>query len=507
MSVWAVYARVSTEEQAKFGASLSSQVEAARQRAMELGASDVVEFVDHGVPGDVLTRPGLSKLRDAASTRVITGLVVYDPDRLARNLSHQLLLTEEFQSAGVRLEFVNFEWKDTDEGRLFYSIRGAISEYEKAKIRERTTRGKWAKVKQGQSPNGRVPYGYVFDKPTKTIKINEETAPFARMIFDWIVREGLGTRRIAAKLTAMNVPPPMRAQGWATCSVRHIVNNPAYMGQQIVHRYDTEGTHKNPHVPKEQRKAARERPPEEWITIPIPRLIDEKTWYLVQDAMRDMRRKYAGRRGQHHFLLARVAACGICGMSVYGMHIPRPNKSPTRYYRCTSTVSERVQSCRLPYHHADKVEPLVWSLVKEWATHPARHYEAVSRAHQETSPKAVGPDVRHLETQRADVDKELSQLTALVGRGLVKLEHVSAAIRDLSQRSEELQQMLDDIAREQALGPRWTPTEIAPVSGEDLENFSPEKKQETVRRYIERVVLYPDGKVKVVPKINPLWSD
>lgn len=307
MTVWAVYARVSTEEQAKFGASLASQVEAATGRAHSLGAAEVVTFVDEGVPGDILQRPGIARLREAIASRAIAGLVVYDPDRLARNLAHQLLLTEEIQTAGIKLEFVNFEWKDTDEGRLFYAIRGAIAEYEKAKIRERTSRGKWTKVKQGYSPNGRVPYGYVFDKPSRMISVSAEAARWVKQIYAWIVHDNLGPQRVANRLNALSVPPPQRARQWGASSVRHIVKNSAYKGRQVVHRYNTEGTHKNRHLPKEQRKPVLMRAPEDWLTIPIPQLIDEQTWDAAQASMADLRQKHAGRPGKHFFLLQRVA--------------------------------------------------------------------------------------------------------------------------------------------------------------------------------------------------------
>lgn len=501
MSVWAVYARVSTEEQAKFGASLGSQVEAARNRAVELGALEVVEFIDEGVPGDVLTRPGISKLREAVANRAISGLVVYDPDRLARNLSHQLLITEEIQSAGVRLEFVNFEWKDTDEGRLFYSIRGAISEYEKAKIRERTSRGKWAKVKQGQSPNGRVPYGYTFDKPTRTISINEETAPWVKQIFAWITEEGMGPRRLANRLNALNVPPPQRAKTWGTSSIRHIVRNPAYMGQQLVHKYNTEGTHKNPHLPPEQRKAITMRAPEEWMSIPIPKLIDERTWELAQEAMEDARRKHAGRPTKHVFLLSRVAACGICGASLYGTALKRATNN--RYYRCTSHVNERVEKCALPHMPGDKMEVAVWNTVAEWATDPGAHFLAVQQASEQAKPKGTGPDIRHLQAQLTEVQKEQTQLSALVAKGLVKAEHVGAAIRDLSQRADSLKQMIEQLAQEQAMRPHWSPADVKPLTREELDSWSPEQRQEVVRRYVERVFVHPDGKLRISPKINP----
>jgi site-specific DNA recombinase len=176
MPAAAVYVRVSTEDQARHGYSLQAQVEACRARAEALGASDVKVFADEGVSGALLARPGLNALREAVRSRAAALVVVWDPDRLSRNLSHQLLLTEEIEQARVRLEFVNFEWKSTPEGQLFYALRGAIAQYEKEKIRERTGRGRLQKARQGKLPAAFRPYGYDYDPGASLLVVKPEEA-------------------------------------------------------------------------------------------------------------------------------------------------------------------------------------------------------------------------------------------------------------------------------------------------------------------------------------------
>lgn len=137
-----VYTRVSTEEQAREGYSLASQLEACRTKATALGATEIVECVDEGASGEILTRPQLTRAREIMRQGGINAFVCLDPDRLARKLAHQLLITEEIERCGVRLEYVNFDRANNPEGNLLYAIRGAIAEYEKEKIKERTVRAK-----------------------------------------------------------------------------------------------------------------------------------------------------------------------------------------------------------------------------------------------------------------------------------------------------------------------------------------------------------------------------
>jgi site-specific DNA recombinase len=138
-----LYARVSTEEQAeRYG--LTSQVTELRAWAAQRGDEVVAEFLDEGASGTELHRPALARLREALRLRVMDGVLVHDPDRLARKLAHQLLLTEEIERAGVRLEYLTTPRSDTPESRLLEHIKGVVAEYEREKIKERTRRGRRA---------------------------------------------------------------------------------------------------------------------------------------------------------------------------------------------------------------------------------------------------------------------------------------------------------------------------------------------------------------------------
>jgi len=134
----AIYARVSTDEQAK-GYSLQTQLEACQNYARERGYTVTETFADD-YTGAVMDRPALNKLRDLIALETIEAVIVYDVDRLARKSAYQVLIEEEFKRAGVLIEFVMGQYDDSDEGRLQKQIKGVIAEYEKAKILERSKR-------------------------------------------------------------------------------------------------------------------------------------------------------------------------------------------------------------------------------------------------------------------------------------------------------------------------------------------------------------------------------
>ncbi len=165
----ALYCRVSTDAQAeRYG--LGSQEQGLRRRTVERNWSLVQDgernaFIDDGYSGSELDRPALSRLRQAITEGRVDVVLCYDPDRLSRSLSHLLLLTSEFEGAEVRLEFITQDTDTSPEGRMFFAIRGAVAEYEKAKILERTARGRREKARQGKIINPvNLPWWLAYDK-------------------------------------------------------------------------------------------------------------------------------------------------------------------------------------------------------------------------------------------------------------------------------------------------------------------------------------------------------
>ena len=101
--VAAIYARVSTTDQADKGYSLPTQIEACQTLAQREGYTvpDSHIFQDD-YTGTSLNRPQFTHLRDLVQQRLIQGVIVHDYDRLSRKLAHQLLLSDEFEQAGWR---------------------------------------------------------------------------------------------------------------------------------------------------------------------------------------------------------------------------------------------------------------------------------------------------------------------------------------------------------------------------------------------------------------------
>src|SRR5262249_28398301 len=149
-------------QQAEAG-TIASQVEALKERLAADGLTLDPElcFLDEGYSGNTLVRPALERLCDCAAAGAIDRLYVHSPDRLARKYAYQVLLVDELKRHGVELVFLNRELGRTPEDDLLLQVQGMVAEYERAKILERSRRGKLHAARCGNvNVLSGAPYGY-----------------------------------------------------------------------------------------------------------------------------------------------------------------------------------------------------------------------------------------------------------------------------------------------------------------------------------------------------------
>src|ERR687883_1267071 len=145
-----LYARVSTEEQARSGFSLAQQLEALREYAAREGYEVLEEVRDPGQSGASLERPGMDRVRDLVAAGGVFVVLAQDRDRFAREPAYTYLLRREFEEHGCALRALNDRGDDSPEGQLTDGILDQIAKFERAKIAERTRRGILEKARQGK---------------------------------------------------------------------------------------------------------------------------------------------------------------------------------------------------------------------------------------------------------------------------------------------------------------------------------------------------------------------
>jgi site-specific DNA recombinase len=201
-NIAAIYARVSTTDQADKGYSLPTQLDACQAMARQEGYTvpDTHVFVDD-YTGTSLNRPQFTQLRDLVRQQLVQAVFAYDLDRLSRKLAHQLLLSDAFEQAGVALRIVTMpDGAKTPEAQLLANVRGIIAEYERAKILERTARGRRGRAQAGHVPYGRRTFGYTYvrnDGKGGRYEIAPDEAALVERIFRLYVHEGVAQDAIS----------------------------------------------------------------------------------------------------------------------------------------------------------------------------------------------------------------------------------------------------------------------------------------------------------------------
>jgi site-specific DNA recombinase len=102
-----LYARVSTDEQARSGYSLAQQVEALRAYAAQEGYEVHEEIVHPGQSGASLERPGMDRVRDLVAGCGVYVVLAQDRDRFAREPAYHYLLRREFEEHGTKVRALN----------------------------------------------------------------------------------------------------------------------------------------------------------------------------------------------------------------------------------------------------------------------------------------------------------------------------------------------------------------------------------------------------------------
>ncbi|MBT3187903.1 MAG: recombinase family protein [Anaerolineae bacterium] len=338
----AIYARVSTETQAKEG-TINSQLEALREYAQ---ANDLIithECIDNGVSGSTLERDGLDELRDLALAGEVEGVLALSPDRLSRNQFDQMVLMKEFKKRNIKIFFTNQQFEDTPAGNLMLQIQGAISEYERATIRDRMRRGIKHAVKKGQVLGGKAPYGYKFIRKTETTlahwEVNESEAEIVRMVFDLYVNKSMKGTAIARHLTEQRISTRSGAKWWSSV-IYPMLKNESYIGLAQMYKTKSVKPKNNPKHSKRNRikKTARQyNPIEERIGVPVPPLIDRATWEVAQELLK--KNAYRSRRNNNvnKYLLRGLVVCGECGSMCPGYV---SNKKT--YYSCGAKRNKNI---------------------------------------------------------------------------------------------------------------------------------------------------------------------
>jgi site-specific DNA recombinase len=430
----AIYARVSTDKQEE-QRTIESQVAELREVCRSNQVQVVGEYTDDGYSGTTLVRPGLDRLRDDASKGLFQAVYILSPDRLARKYVYQVLILEELQKQDIVVTFLNRPVTNKPEDQLLLGIQGAIAEYERAQIMERTRRGKLHRARMGQFVTGRAPLGYEFVKKTAKSpaqwRVNEREAAVVRQIFSRYLHEGLSTTQIAKALMQRKVRTMEGLERWPANTVYRILTNESYTGRAYYNKCEGKG------------RNMRLRDRADWVLIRVPAIVDDETFRLTQEILKT-RPKTASGPGRHlirSYLFSGLLRCAHCGSRYSGFSAAR-GKYP--YYRCMNfaRVWPLKRHCQARAIRAERIEGAVVQAVTELVTSPEvlqKHLLDLACRVRDRVGRA-GHEQGRLEKQRVRLAQQIQKLLDLYLDGLVSRDDYVGRKAELEGKLGELEQ-------------------------------------------------------------------
>jgi site-specific DNA recombinase len=181
----AIYARVSSQEQAVEGVSIDAQIAAFQAYAKSQGWEVVNEYIDGGYSGGTDERPAFKRLLIDAGQHRFSIIAVCKLDRFFRNL--RLLLNHLHGLEQMGIKFVSTqEGLDTSTpyGKFAVQIMGVIAEFERGRIGERVKDSRRFLISGGKWPGGRTVYGYRWLTGERKWEVIPEEAEIVRRIYN-----------------------------------------------------------------------------------------------------------------------------------------------------------------------------------------------------------------------------------------------------------------------------------------------------------------------------------
>ena len=328
-----IYARVSSEEQAKHGFSIENQKKVCVEFAERNGYIVDKIFVDEGKSAKNLDRPEIQELMSYCSKKRnnIKALVIWRLDRISRNnTDYHGVLRPLFAKKGIKLLSATEANVDTMEGELMRNIGMSFAEYERQVIGARTLAGLRQKAEQGEYPH-KAPMGYKNvsrEDGSKTIAIDDSYAFYVRQAFNLYDSGMYSLRKLTKKLADDGLRSKLGAR-IPQSTIEHMLKNRFYTG---VFEFDGKIYENAVHTP----------------------IISKELFYRVQDRLLD---PCKSRQKHYDFTYKGIITCQTCGCVLTAEY----KKGKYIYYHCTGN---RGGDCKKDYIREEKIDKAICEILK-----------------------------------------------------------------------------------------------------------------------------------------------
>ena len=391
--------------------SIGNQKKLLTKVAKEKGYTNLVHFLDDGISGVTMDRPGFVEMIQQLEQGRAAAVFVKDLSRLGRNYIEVGRLTEEFfPEHDIRLVAVS-DNIDTAEGENELApIRNLFNEWYARDISKKRRISNKIKGNAGE-PMGQPPYGYIKDpsNPKRWI-VDDEAAQVVRRIYSMTL-EGYGTEQIAAQLEKDETLTPRAywlkkgikrpgkgkqqpATKWNSSTVTKILSLQEYCGD-ILNFKTYSKSYKN--------KKRLENDRENWVIFKdVHKPIIERSVFEQVQQKRGKIRKRRTNAGEHN-MFSGLLVCADCGCNLH-FHFNQGNPE-IKYFNCSNYKGNRGSCTSTHYVRVDFLEQVVLGEIRRLTKFASLYEDEFLKA-------VIGHSQQAAETDRKLKEKELKALLA-----------------------------------------------------------------------------------------------
>jgi Resolvase, N terminal domain/Recombinase len=346
----------------------------------------------------------------------IQAIVFNDKTRVVREASSYLHYVEKSRKYGEGIVTVNEHGAYSNlsgaNRKVLTFMHGFGSEIDNENRTTVFRQKKAERFARGQLAAGRLPLGYVHDKQSHKVNVDDDQVAAVRSIFDLYVKEDLSIVNVARRLKDMGIPPASKLRGfhykrkvddaWDLDVLRNILRNPAY----------ATGTYRYPFDGKV-------------YEIGVPAIIDRQLFDRARRLLQTRRR--VQRSGGQHLFSGRIN-CGLCEDAAIregsnerahaafhkGRFWDRKRKGYRPAYYCrwrnspTARLRDREPCKASPVLWLRELESTLWQAIVSHLSDPKKLARAASAhlARLETEITALTRGVGHIEERIVELERE-----------------------------------------------------------------------------------------------------
>jgi len=362
----AIYARVSSTQQAEKEISIPAQVKAIQQYCQEREHIIVSEFLEKGKSAKTDDREQFQRMIAMAkrSNRPFDAILVHKFDRFSRKRDDHVIYKALLAQVGVKVISVTEQTdNDTPQDKLLEGMLEVMSEFFNANLAVEVRKGMAQNAKLGYNNGGTPPYGYrtehiaLGNQKTKAVWVlgPREEIDVIRWIFNQYAYENAGYKKIAARLNERGVPTQKGGQ-WSASTIRAIIFNESYIGRKIWNKQDY------------QTKGKKWKDRSEWVITDNahPSIITEELFNVCQERAKN---RNNGGGATHNpfqikpnspFWLRGFFHCDKCGSKMLGHSTSTTRKyGGQRYYLCGGYMRKGKEFCEYISWRKETIERIV----------------------------------------------------------------------------------------------------------------------------------------------------